>query len=138
MPTQVSTEMRTSHACWLRRVQMIGTDVAEEDQDLTCPISLALYEQAVCTVDGLTYERREIENWLQLKNTSPRTGLVLANSILTANRSMASKVVWYCRRQQKLKKQQTIASLSLKMKIGRSTRACKRKLRATVLKNYLY
>jgi hypothetical protein len=40
--------------------------------DLICPISRELFEDPViCAGDGQTYERKEIEEWLKNKNTSP-------------------------------------------------------------------
>ena len=40
--------------------------------DLNCPISRELFEDPViCAGDGQTYERKEIEEWLKNKETSP-------------------------------------------------------------------
>jgi len=40
--------------------------------DLNCPISRELFEDPViCAGDGQTYERKEIDNWLKNKETSP-------------------------------------------------------------------
>jgi len=44
---------------------------------LTCPISHEVMQDPVLAEDGHTYERREIENWLQRSNRSPITNCIL-------------------------------------------------------------
>ena len=50
-----------------------------------CPITHSTMVDPVQTCDGMTYERVAIERWLQTHNTSPLTGVVLANKRLTTN-----------------------------------------------------
>lgn len=50
-----------------------------------CPITKILLEDPVCTADGHSFERGAIEHWLMQHNTSPLTGLPLANKSLTPN-----------------------------------------------------
>ena len=47
-----------------------------------CPITTELMRDPVSTIDGLTYERSAIEQWLQTSNTSPLTGAVLESPLL--------------------------------------------------------
>jgi len=57
----------------------------EVPQELTCPMTLEMMQDPVITADGQTYERKEIEEWLQTKNTSPLTGEPLAHQLLVPN-----------------------------------------------------
>lgn len=50
-----------------------------------CPITHSTMVDPVQTCDGMTYERVAIERWFQTHNTSPLTGVVLANKRLTTN-----------------------------------------------------
>jgi hypothetical protein len=47
-----------------------------------CPITTELMRDPVSTIDGLTYERSAITQWLRANNTSPLTGAVLASDLL--------------------------------------------------------
>lgn len=43
-------------------------------EDFKCPISLSIMtDPVICTLDGRTYEKAEIEKWLAMKKTSPIT-----------------------------------------------------------------
>ena len=50
-----------------------------------CPILHTLMRDPVSTADGHTFERSAIATWLDARNTSPLTGLRLANKSLTPN-----------------------------------------------------
>jgi len=52
---------------------------------LFCPITQALLQDPVMTVDGFTYERVNIENWFKRKKTSPSTNLPISDVKLTPN-----------------------------------------------------
>ncbi len=43
-------------------------------EEFICPLTLEIFEDPVCTVDGHSYERRSIEEWFNIKNkdTSPK------------------------------------------------------------------
>jgi hypothetical protein len=48
-------------------------------EEFICPFTLGIFEDPVCTADGHSYERKDIEEWLFTKNqdTSPKTGAKL-------------------------------------------------------------
>ncbi|KAF2114818.1 hypothetical protein BDV96DRAFT_575954 [Lophiotrema nucula] len=63
--------------------------------EFLCPISTELMEDPVTTVDNFTYERRNIERWLQTHESSPCTNLVLASSDVTPNLHIKEQIrVW--------------------------------------------
>jgi hypothetical protein len=57
-----------------------------------CPISHDIMIDPVMAADGFTYERNNIELWLQSHNTSPTTSLVLGHNNLTANQTLRSSI----------------------------------------------
>lgn len=60
-----------------------------------CPISMEIMEDPVFAADGHTYERSEIERWLQTKNTSPLTNEVLPHKTLVPNHNLRSQIKDY-------------------------------------------
>jgi len=50
--------------------------------DFLCPITHELMNDPVATVDGLIYERKAIEDWLQTHNTSPLTNKIVDSKTL--------------------------------------------------------
>jgi hypothetical protein len=66
-----------------------------------CPLTMEVMTDPVMTVDGQTYERKEIERWFALGNrTSPLTGAELFSKNLTPNIALrnviqdSEKVLW--------------------------------------------
>ena len=57
-----------------------------------CPILQELLRDPVLTVDGHTYERSAIEQWLGEHNTSPLTGLPLASTELAPNAQLLTQI----------------------------------------------
>jgi hypothetical protein len=57
----------------------------EIPRNYCCHISNEMMEDPVITVDNYTYERRNIERWLQTNERSPLTNLVLASNNLRPN-----------------------------------------------------
>jgi len=55
-------------------------------EDFVCSISHELMVDPVCTSDGATYERKEIETWFQQNDTSPETNLRLHTKTLIPNK----------------------------------------------------
>ena len=53
--------------------------------DLLCPISHVVFEDPVTTVGNFTYDRRSIERWFQIRQSSPSTGLLLSDLSLRRN-----------------------------------------------------
>ena len=65
----------------------------EEEEELTCPITQALFEEPVVAADGNTYERAAIQAHFNTgKTTSPLTNERLSSTALTPNRSMKKQV----------------------------------------------
>ena len=60
--------------------------------DYICPISSDLMENPISTIDGFTYERRNIERWLQSHETSPCTNFILESMELTPNHRVKQSV----------------------------------------------
>jgi hypothetical protein len=52
---------------------------------LCCSITKEIMQDPVCTCDGHSYERAQIEIWLRQSLISPLTGLHLASLIVTPN-----------------------------------------------------
>jgi len=77
-----------------------------------------MFVTPVVASDGFVYERFDITAWLESNDLSPMTGLLLPNKVLKADRSMASKVIWYCRRQETLKKQRVMNAVNLQKKLA--------------------
>ena len=64
--------------------------ILAQSNSCMCPISLALMREPVVAADGHTYERVEIERWIQLKRDnakSPMTNEILADTRLTKPRA---------------------------------------------------
>ncbi|KAI4677039.1 hypothetical protein J4E81_010999 [Alternaria sp. BMP 2799] len=57
----------------------------EVPRDFSCPISNDVMQDPVTTVDGFTYERKEIERWLRTNERSPCTNLILPSNDLRPN-----------------------------------------------------
>eukprot|EP00961_Rhodomonas_salina_P025883 349779-Rhodomonas_salina.1 len=51
-----------------------GTHEDDTPEEFLCPLSLAIMDEPVSTVDGQCYDRTMIEAWLQTHDTSPLTG----------------------------------------------------------------
>ena len=50
-----------------------------------CPITTEVMTDPVTTLDGFTYERAAITEWLRTKDTSPKTGATLESKMLIPN-----------------------------------------------------
>lgn len=57
-----------------------------------CPLTLELMRDPVSTVDGHTYERSAIEEWLQSNSSSPSTGMELASKQLIPNLAIKQSI----------------------------------------------
>jgi hypothetical protein len=65
--------------------EFIKSNLQKLRNELVCPITQELFSEPVMAGDGHTYERTAIENWFQIKKTSPHTNLVLTNKNLQTN-----------------------------------------------------
>ena len=64
----------------------------EVPHDYICPITSEIMNDPVTTVDGFTYERTAITEWLRTKDTSPSTGATLEITMLIPNLSLRSVI----------------------------------------------
>jgi hypothetical protein len=60
-----------------------------------CPICMEVMYDPVSAADGHTYERGEMERWLEMNKTSPSTGAQLENLTLTPNYLVRSLIREY-------------------------------------------
>ena len=65
---------------------------AEVPDDYICPITSEIMTDPVSTLDGFTYERAAITEWLRTKDTSPKTGTKLESKALIPNHSLRSVI----------------------------------------------
>ena len=61
------------------------SEAVEVPDDYICPITSEIMTDPVSTVDGFTYERTAITEWLRTKDTSPSTGATLESKTLIPN-----------------------------------------------------
>lgn len=59
---------------------------------LHCPITQERMIDPVILVDGFSYERRAIENWLRNHSRSPMTNIPLPNTALIPNRTLRNLI----------------------------------------------
>lgn len=62
-------------------------------EDYYCPITSELMSDPVICSDGHSYERSAIEEWLQINNTSPNTGLALLDTSLIPNHALKAAIL---------------------------------------------
>ena len=67
-----------------------ASEAAEVPDDYVCPITSEIMSDPVSTLDGFTYEREAITEWLRTKDTSPVTGATLESTTLIPNHSLRS------------------------------------------------
>ena len=58
-----------------------------------CSISQDIMEDPVVAADGFTYERKQIEAWLEGHNTSPQTGAALEHKELVPNYNLRALIL---------------------------------------------
>ena len=61
-------------------------------QEYLCPISQVIFEDPVSTVDGFTFDRKAIERWYRIRNSSPLTGLPVEDTSLRHHQSLAGQI----------------------------------------------
>jgi hypothetical protein len=71
---------------------MLSPEQLPIPESFVCPITQEVMTDPVCTVDGHTYERSAITEWLRVRRTSPKTNLVLPSIQLTPNHSLRSAI----------------------------------------------
>jgi hypothetical protein len=60
--------------------------------ELLCPITLCIMQDPVLAMDGHTYERAAIEDWLCRSRASPRTGAPLITELLIPNHAVRAMI----------------------------------------------
>eukprot|EP00049_Salpingoeca_infusionum_P025418 m.19187 g.19187 ORF g.19187 m.19187 type:complete len:506 (+) comp7990_c0_seq2:215-1732(+) len=73
----------------------LGSVSDEAPSDFCCPITGCLMRKPVTTVDGETYEKAAIRQWLRRNSTSPLTNLELASKDLVPNKVLKRLIVDY-------------------------------------------
>eukprot|EP00943_MAST-04B_sp_MAST-4B-sp1_P009060 g9060.t1 len=61
-------------------------------EDFCCPISHEIMQDPVVCCDGYTYDRKNIEEWWQVSNLSPMTGLPIDSKALIPNHTLKSAI----------------------------------------------
>ena len=69
-----------------------ASKAAEVPNDYMCSITAEIMSDPVTTVDGFTYEREAITEWLRTNDTSPFTGATLESKALIPNLSLRSMI----------------------------------------------
>ena len=69
-----------------------ASEAAEVPDDYVCPITAEIMTDPVSTLDGFTYERAAITEWLRTKDSSPSTGAKLESKTLIPNLSLRSMI----------------------------------------------
>ena len=62
-----------------------ASEAVEVPDDYICPITAEIMTDPVCTLDGFTYERKAITEWLRTNDTSPATGARLESKNVIPN-----------------------------------------------------
>ena len=75
-----------------RTKKKLKATVTNLSEQLKCPISRELMVDPVIAADGNTYERKEIERWLETRDTSPLTNQRLEHRFLTTNRAVKQQI----------------------------------------------
>ena len=69
-----------------------ASEAMEVPDDYICPITAEIMTDPVSTLDGFTYEREAITEWLRIQDTSPFTGTTLESKKLIPNHSLRSMI----------------------------------------------
>ena len=70
----------------------VGGERKRVPDEYICPITTEIMTDPVTTLDGFTYERAAITEWLRTKDTSPKTGATLESTTLYPNLSLRSVI----------------------------------------------
>ena len=69
-----------------------ASEAREVPDNYVCPITSEIMTDPVTTLDGFTYERAAITEWLRTKDTSPKTGTKLESKALIPNYNLRSVI----------------------------------------------
>ena len=73
----------------IQHIPALPSDITEIPDHLRCPVSHTLMEEAVTASDGHTYSISAIQQWFNIRSSSPMTGLALNDTFLDANTSIS-------------------------------------------------
>lgn len=73
--------------------------------NFVCPITFQVMDDPAVAADGYTYERKAIEDWLQINMTSPLTNLPMPSKTLIPNYSIKSLIAAYKEKKKKEKEE---------------------------------
>jgi hypothetical protein len=74
------------------RGQGAGANAAESSDEIPneflCPITMDIMKDPVIAMDGMSYDREAISNWLKKSQKSPKTNMLLPSKQLLQNHSL--------------------------------------------------
>ena len=70
----------------------VGGERKRVPDEYICPITTEIMTDPVTTLDGFTYERAAITEWLRTKDTSPKTGATLESKALIPIHSLRNMI----------------------------------------------
>jgi uncharacterized protein len=77
----------------MRAIEQLRLHTPEVPEDYICPLTLEIYNDPVVAADGHTYEREEIQKWIDSgKRLSPISGTRMNSKKLTPNHKMRSQI----------------------------------------------
>lgn len=88
-------EERAAEAEEMAELAVINGSNGECFEKFKCPITQRLIKDPVITCDGHTYERKAIEEWFKMHDTSPFTGAKLSNKTLVHNLAVRKAIEVY-------------------------------------------
>mmetsp|Transcript_35319 Transcript_35319/g.82536 ORF Transcript_35319/g.82536 Transcript_35319/m.82536 type:complete len:108 (-) Transcript_35319:199-522(-) len=93
-------EQRTSHGNGAQGHATPRRDENEAPNEYACPITMDIMVDPVLAMDGHSYERAAIENWLRQSQKSPKTNALLPSKMLLPNHALRGMIIeWRERRQ---------------------------------------
>ena len=87
-----SSSLSSSSSSDAAQVKRLKSTVSDMSKDLTCAITQELMVDPVIAVDGNTYERQEITQWLASNDTSPKTNLPLEHKTTIPNLAVKQQI----------------------------------------------
>lgn len=84
-----NNQLRNVIDAWRRDESTTGKWRLLALEELKCPITMSVMQDAVLTCDGHSYERDSIIQWLRRHSTSPKSNLSLGSKALLTNRALA-------------------------------------------------
>jgi hypothetical protein len=75
-----------------------SSTVISYPEPFMCPIGFDVMVDPVICSDGHTYERKNIQNWLEISNRSPKTNEVMPNSFLIPNHALRAVIEDYMKK----------------------------------------